>query len=317
MSGNFSWYKREPKKFIRGVVGMGADLIGCYSVVLDLIYEDEGSCPNDAAWIGGILGESSRKTGALIRALIERGKLSLNADGRLVNAKASEVIESRTRGPRNQDESGGNSARTQHEVDQNRGDKSKAPAPAPKKNKGLARTDKTRRDKNRIEKKETGANAPVVPDGTPEDGGASLPVVVGEVVTDLRQAVDSYNAAAARCPDKPNGYGNAGWASARWPLTSQREKSIRTRMGEVGLDGWKAAMDRAAASDFLSGRARRSPGRERWGVDIGWLAKAENFTKLLEGKYDNDRGRASGPVGQESARAGLMDFLREEEPEHG
>lgn len=91
----FGWYKRVPKLFIRGVRGLGPDLIGAYAVILDLIYEDEESCPNDPAWLGGIMGCSPRKARALIDSLVKRGKLHFNEAGRLVNDKALEVIEER------------------------------------------------------------------------------------------------------------------------------------------------------------------------------------------------------------------------------
>lgn len=92
---DYGWYKRFPKKFIRGVRGMGPDLIGAYSVILDLIYEDEDSCPNDHAWLGGIMGCNGRKARALIDGLVKRGKLSVNEHGRLVNEKATQVLNAR------------------------------------------------------------------------------------------------------------------------------------------------------------------------------------------------------------------------------
>jgi len=41
-----------------------------------------------------------------------------------------------------------------------------------------------------------------------------------------------------------------------------------------------------AASDFLTGRDGKWPG-----CDLAWLVKAENFAKVIEGKYEN-RGQA-------------------------
>lgn len=86
------WYKRYPKKFIRGVRGLGPDAIGAYAVILDLIYEDEDSCPNDPKWLGGILGCPGQKAAALVRKLVEAGKLHLGEDGRLRNERASEAL---------------------------------------------------------------------------------------------------------------------------------------------------------------------------------------------------------------------------------
>lgn len=149
---------------------------------------------------------------------------------------------------------------------------------------------------------ENGANAP------PGSGPPSQ-AVAAVVPTDLVLAVQAYNEGAEKCPD---GRG-AGWARCQ-SLTSNRRKALQARLTEAGLEGWRAAVVRAVRSDFLSGRGPRSPGRESWGVDLGWLAKAENFTKLTEGKYDNDRGRRQAR-GQESARDGLMAFLRDGDEE--
>lgn len=298
------WYKRNPKRFIGGVIGMGAALIGCYSVIIDLIYEHEGSIPNDHRWIGGILGESVRQTGAMVKELIQRGKLTVNSDGRLENGRATKVLASRSKSPEKVREK---SAKPK--------DNERAPEPAPRKNNDLGRTDKTRRDKIRSEKKNEGAIAPS--SGASAPTGAAVPsqAVVAVVETELDLAVRAYNEGAALCPDGGPG---AGWAlCVRARLTATREKAIRARLKEVGIDGWRAAITRATRSDFLSGRAPRGRGHESWGVDIGWLAKAENFAKLTEGKYDNDRGRAARPVGQESARAGLMAFLDEGETRDG
>lgn len=89
------WYKREPRRFIDGVHGIGPELIGCYSVILDLIYVHEGSVHNDPRWIGSILGCSTKSAQAYIRRLIDLGKLSLHGD-RLTNEKALTTIRERS-----------------------------------------------------------------------------------------------------------------------------------------------------------------------------------------------------------------------------
>lgn len=146
-SDAYGWYKREPKKFIRGVIGMGPDLIGAYAVILDLIYEDEDSCPNDPAWLAGILGCNARKARALIDGLVTRGKLHVNDRGRLVNEKATEVLDARktvrrkaadngeTGGRRSGEVRGaGNENRDLFEADKkkNREEKNRKKDPAPK-----------------------------------------------------------------------------------------------------------------------------------------------------------------------------------------
>lgn len=70
----------------------------------------------------------------------------------------------------------------------------------------------------------------------------------------------------------------------KWPhprtLGPDRQKKLNARLAEHGLDGWKAAISRAESSAFInSGDARW------WSFD--WLLKPANFTKLIEGNYDN------------------------------
>lgn len=155
-----------------------------------------------------------------------------------------------------------------------------------------------------------------LPPANAGEGANALPVAASGVAivqpTELTLAVQAFNEAAEQCPGSDFA---AGWAKCL-SLNSTREKQIRARLKEVGLDGWRAAVTRAARSDFLAGRARRAPGRERWGVDFTWLTKAENFTKLIEGRYDNDRARQQ-LVGRESVRAGLMDFLQDQQGKTG
>src|SRR5690606_9838726 len=112
MSG---WYKRDPSKFIGGVVGLGPDAIGAYAIIIDLIYQHDGPIPDDAAWIGGILGCSSRKAKSLIDRLVEAGKLH-RIEGKLSNEKAEEVIVSRSNLSRERAEHGAKGGRTTRET---------------------------------------------------------------------------------------------------------------------------------------------------------------------------------------------------------
>ncbi len=70
---------------------------GAYSLVLDLIYDRQGSIPDDARHIAGILGCSVKKWGVLRGELIRRGKLT-EAEGFLSNRRATtEIADARER----------------------------------------------------------------------------------------------------------------------------------------------------------------------------------------------------------------------------
>ena len=106
-----------------------------------------------------------------------------------------------------------------------------------------------------------------------EDANASIPIATRFPLDDISKAVHDYNDAAQR----------AGWPTVQ-KMTDARRRALRSRLKDCGgNDGWKAAMGRAEASDFLSGRTANP-----WtGFGFDWIAKPANFTKLMEGNYDN------------------------------
>ena len=101
---------------------------------------------------------------------------------------------------------------------------------------------------------------------------------------DLQASVDAYNEAASR----------SGWASVQ-KLTPARMSALRARMREVGgLDGWREAIAKAEASDFLCGRVNTRDGPFMASFDF--LTKPKIFTRLMEGNYDNRSGAISQPA---------------------
>jgi uncharacterized protein YdaU (DUF1376 family) len=137
MTGD-SWYKRNPFKFLGGVQGMGPELIGAYTVILDLIYAREGDLPRDDRHLSGVLGCSVRKARALTEDLLELGKIKMR-DGKITNDVADELLLERQK----QRETGAKLARNQREN-----------GPTLSKNNGLV--SQIREDKN---------NTPLTPQG--------------------------------------------------------------------------------------------------------------------------------------------------------
>ena len=104
---------------------------------------------------------------------------------------------------------------------------------------------------------------------------------------DVSEAVVVYNHAAQRC----------GWPQVQ-KSTPARSKQIKARIKECGgVDGWRIAIEKAEASDFICGRTPKP-----WsGFGFDWLIKPQNFTKLMEGNYDN---RNSGVFPSGPSRGG-------------
>lgn len=98
------------------------------------------------------------------------------------------------------------------------------------------------------------------------------------------EAVTIYNSVAEQ----------SGWAKVQ-RVTDRRKSSLAARLKECGgIDGWQAAMERAGASRFLSGKLARSHGFADWRPNFDWFINASNFAKLMEGTYDN-RAQSADP----------------------
>lgn len=124
-------------------------------------------------------------------------------------------------------------------------------------------------------------------EGKKEDTDVSLSLPVP--ANDVSEAVARYNDAAEK----------AGWPQVQ-KLNPNRSKQLRARLAECGgLEGWEVALRKAFDSDFLRGRTPKP-----WlGFGFDWLVKTANFTKLMEGNYDN---RDSNPGSNGSSGSGGM-----------
>ena len=72
------YYKAYPRDFIEGTIGMPFEIKCAYRVVLDLVYMQGGSLPDDARYISGLLGCSIRKWKSIRDWLVENGTLKIN-----------------------------------------------------------------------------------------------------------------------------------------------------------------------------------------------------------------------------------------------
>lgn len=98
--------------------------------------------------------------------------------------------------------------------------------------------------------------------------------VVQRPTNHVEAALTAYHEAAVR----------VGWPKVQ-KLTTQRRTTLEARLREAGgLEGWRAALAKAEASDFLCGRA--ASGRP-FCASFDFLTRASSFLKLMEGNYDN------------------------------
>ena len=79
-------------------------------------------------------------------------------------------------------------------------------------------------------------------------------------------------------------------------LTKSRKAAIGSRLKECGgLDGWNVALEKMAASEFLTGGNDRG-----WRANIDFISRQSSFTKLMEGEYDNREGKPNGQAANDS-----------------
>jgi len=118
-----------------------------------------------------------------------------------------------------------------------------------------------------------------------EDTNVSL---FPDKTSDAFSCFDAYNEVAER---------------AGWPLVQRRSKKRESmaalRIKECGgFENWLVAIERAEKSAFLSGKSTGSTP-----ATFDWLMNVSNFTKLMEGNYDNRNLNAKDSRADTTARA--------------
>ena len=114
----------------------------------------------------------------------------------------------------------------------------------------------------------------------PPKGGQQQPVP-------FTQIAELYHAICTSYPQLRAIEGN------RQKLIAGRWKKYRT------LDAFRELFEKAEASDFLKGDNDRG-----WTADFDWLIRPTNMSKVLEGKYDNDKLKGGQGHGDNSEHSG-------------
>jgi uncharacterized protein YdaU (DUF1376 family) len=83
------WYKHDPADFLGGVVGLNPEQRGVYITIIDLIYLHDGSIAANWYWIAGQCGCDVRVIKRIVGELVSRGKLGLDAEGKVFNNRCT------------------------------------------------------------------------------------------------------------------------------------------------------------------------------------------------------------------------------------
>ena len=74
------YYKAYPRAFFEGTIGMPLEMKGPYRLIIDMIYMQGGSLPDDARYISGLLGCSVKLWNKVRAYLIEAGKIEVRGE---------------------------------------------------------------------------------------------------------------------------------------------------------------------------------------------------------------------------------------------
>jgi hypothetical protein len=77
-----------------------------------------------------------------------------------------------------------------------------------------------------------------------------------------------------------------------WNSTRRQHLQARWRESQEfqSIDFWERLFAHIKKSDFLVGRKQRaSPDKPAFKADLDWIIRPQNFAKIIEGKYDNEK----------------------------
>lgn len=98
-------------------------------------------------------------------------------------------------------------------------------------------------------------------------------------------------------------------------IEGNRQKQITARWKKYGgIEAFQELFEKAEVSDFLKGENEKA-----WAADFDWLIRPTNMSKVLEGKYDNDKMKGGQGHGGNSGYSGRQNNIekRDETPLSG
>ena len=88
----------------------------------------------------------------------------------------------------------------------------------------------------------------------------------------------------------------------RMPLSQTRKSHIENRIASHGIDVFREMMNKVAMSDFCNGSSNG------WLASFDWCINPANFTKIIEGNYDNKKNsKPSITNGKPNVEIGWLD----------
>lgn len=263
--GDTPFIKFYPSDFLGGTSGLSPAERGVYITLLCLMYEVDGPVLRDDARLSRRCGAPKTAFKRILDALVLEGKI-IEDGGFLTNARAEKSIADRAKRTQNATHAANAKWSAEKKKIQQKQGPDDAGAMPPQCGEDASQKPEPDPDM----KEDTGVSSKSAGNEPPPEAPPSPPAPAH--ANEHSEAVAIYNEAAERI----------GWPRVQ-KLTPARTKVLKARLKEAGgIEGWRYAMERAEASDFLNG------GSGKWqGFSFDWISKQGNFTKLMEGNYDN------------------------------
>ena len=251
-----------PSDWLAGTRGLSAEESGVYITLVCRMYEMAGPIERDDDRLHRLCGTKSKA--AFVRTLdylISEGKI-IEVDGGLFNERCAKEIENVTE----------------------KSSKAKAAAQSrwnkkPNKNKTGDNADAS--PKHMLEGCQSESESDIEEE-TKVSSLSSGDDKAEKLRAEIDGAVTAYNIAATE----------SGWPNIK-VLSKARRSALAARLRESGgIDGWRAALTRAQASNHCNGQNSRG-----WVANFDFLVRQSSFAKLMEGNYDN-RQPADRKAGQ-------------------
>lgn len=266
--GALKYYKRDPDKALSGMMRLSLEERGAYNTVLDLIYSNDNRLADDDRFICGWLRCDLRVWRRIKHSLIAHEKIYIE-DGFIRNFRATSVIDEAL-----------SSSLSLSEANRIKGIKS---GEARRKNNHLVEPGvepKTNllitKAKARIEEK---------------DSPSLLPLTV-QHTDPVAEAVSLFNETSRAI--------NGSQCSR---INKARRSAIQARLKDCdGIEGWKAALARARASPWCRGEVNAE-----FKFNIDFLCADKNFTRLMEGLYDDRKNNRPKPAPRNDYRQHIFD----------
>ena len=259
-----------PSDWLAGTLGLSDAEKGVYITLIARMYEMAGPIERDDDRLYRVCGSKSKASFVKsLNYLISEGKVTITEDG-LFNEKVAKVIE------------------------QTIEKSSKA--------RDAAQSRWSRKSNKNNDRGNANASAKHMPEQCQLEPELELKKEetnvscesAAQAIDEIAEAVSHFNAIAM----------NVKWPQVQ-KVSPQRRSALKARIKDVGgLDAWCEAITRAGKSPHLTGNNNRG-----WTATFDWLVNPTNFTKLMEGNYDERSNAGNQQQSNSNARSGAHHSL--------